>query len=308
MIFNTSIIIGNGFDLNLGRKTSYSDFAKSEEWNDLLDIRGFHFNSGDADGESLLQAIDHASKESQWFDIENEIYKWAKAQEVVTPECVIYAKEDFRRLKEALNAYLVRVEQESIDESSMAGELLFHFYTLKNNPGVLDVFSFNYTHLRYMDQGIFDQRYKILTYVHGSIDDNLVLGCENYEKAKIKRELSFLYKYNMLKKANHIAQKLVTSNNVLFFGHSINEMDFCYFRDYFKRAASNEGVNMNLAFVCKDEDSAMAIRDNIESQGIVVQDLYNHLNRINFIRMDEMNNPTEKDYEYWHEFLNSLKA
>lgn len=35
--------------------------------------------------------------------------------------------------------------------------------------------------------------------------------------------------------------------------------------------------------------------------------LYNHLNRINFIRMDEMNNSEEKDYEFWQEFLNSLK-
>ena len=307
MINNTTIVIGNGFDLNLGRKTSYSDFAKSEEWYDLLDTRRSCFNSGFSDGDSLLQAIDHASKESQWFDIENEIYQWAKNQEVVSPECFVNAKEDFKRLKEALKAYLERIEQKTIDERNMAGDLIHHFFTLKNNPGILDVFSFNYTHLYYRKQGIFDQRNKILTYVHGSLDEDIVLGCENYEKAKIKRELSFLYKYNMLKKANHIAQKLVASNNVLFFGHSINEMDFCYFRDYFKRAASNEGTNMNLAFVCKDEDSAMAIRDNIESQDIVVQDLYNHLNRICFIRIDEMNNPKEKDNEYWHEFLNRLQ-
>lgn len=303
----TTIVIGNGFDLNLGRKTSYSDFAKSEEWYDLLNIRRSHFNSGDANGESLLQAIGHASEKSQWFDIENEIYQWAKTQVFGTIECITNAKEDFRRLKETLKAYLVRIEQESIDECSMAGELIFHLYRLNNITHTLNVFSFNYTHLRYMNRGIFDQRHKTLTYVHGSVDDNIVLGCENYEKASIKRELSFLYKYNMLKKANHIAQKLVASNNVLFFGHSINEMDFCYFRDYFKRAASSEGINMNLAFVCKNEDSAMAIRDNIERQGVVVQDLYNHLNRINFIRMDEMNNSKEKDYEYWQEFLNSLK-
>ena len=89
---------------------------------------------------------------------------------------------------------MVRIEQESIDECSMAGELIFHLYRLNNITHTLDVFSFNYTHLRYMNQGIFDQRHKTLTYVHGSVDDNIVLGCENYEKANIKRELSFLYK------------------------------------------------------------------------------------------------------------------
>ena len=302
-----TIVIGNGFDLNLGRKTSYSDFVKSEEWYDLLDSRRSHFNSGDANGESLLQAIGHASEKSQWFDIENEIYQWAKAQVLGTIECITNAKEDFRRLRETLKAYLVRIEQESIDECSMAGKLIPYLYRLNNITHRLDVFSFNYTHLHYMSRDIFDQRYKTLTYVHGSVDDNIVLGSKNYEEANIKKEFSFLYKYNMLKEANHIAQKLVASNNVLFFGHSINEMDFCYFRDYFKRAASSEGRNMNLAFVCKNEDSAMAIRDNIERQGIVVQDLYNHLNRINFIRMDEMNNSKEKDCEYWQEFLNSLK-
>jgi hypothetical protein len=29
------LIIGNGFDLDLGLKTRYSDFAKSKEWNQL---------------------------------------------------------------------------------------------------------------------------------------------------------------------------------------------------------------------------------------------------------------------------------
>jgi hypothetical protein len=31
------LIIGNGFDLELGFKTRYSDFAKSEEWNRMYE-------------------------------------------------------------------------------------------------------------------------------------------------------------------------------------------------------------------------------------------------------------------------------
>lgn len=31
------LILGNGFDIDLGMKTKYSDFAKSHYWDDLME-------------------------------------------------------------------------------------------------------------------------------------------------------------------------------------------------------------------------------------------------------------------------------
>ncbi|ALU75278.1 hypothetical protein F7642_10905 [Tenacibaculum finnmarkense genomovar ulcerans] len=60
--FDIVIIIGNGFDLSIGLKTSYSDFIKSIEFQELLkneNLLAKHLN-----GIHTLQ---------NWIDIENEL-------------------------------------------------------------------------------------------------------------------------------------------------------------------------------------------------------------------------------------------
>ena len=54
---NRLLIIGNGFDLDLGRKTRYSDFAKSEFWPKDLDS-------------DLYEHLNQKSKIERWFHLE----------------------------------------------------------------------------------------------------------------------------------------------------------------------------------------------------------------------------------------------
>ena len=83
-------------------------------------------------------------------------------------------------------------------------------------------------------------------------------------------------------------------------------MDFCYFREYFKAMSTTEGLNKNLTIICKDEKSAIDIRDNIRSQGIIVTDLYNNLNTLTFLHTDAIyNNGVETSK--WNDFLNRIK-
>ena len=54
------LIIGNGFDLDLGRNTRYSDFAKSEFWPKNLKSQ-------------LYRYLSQKSQIEKWFDLEGEL-------------------------------------------------------------------------------------------------------------------------------------------------------------------------------------------------------------------------------------------
>lgn len=58
------LIIGNGFDIDLGLRTRYSDFANSESWEKLTrSTLGFN--------QDLLSALIAARQIEAWFDIES---------------------------------------------------------------------------------------------------------------------------------------------------------------------------------------------------------------------------------------------
>ena len=59
---NTCIIIGNGFDINLGLPTSYTDFVKSTHFNDMVKR-----------GNELAKYLKSKFELQNWIDIENEL-------------------------------------------------------------------------------------------------------------------------------------------------------------------------------------------------------------------------------------------
>jgi len=61
MIKNHVVIIGNGFDLNLGRKTSYKDFIQSDQFKELIQSKN-----------SLCIDLNNQLQERNWVDIEME--------------------------------------------------------------------------------------------------------------------------------------------------------------------------------------------------------------------------------------------
>lgn len=59
------LIIGNGFDLDLGRATRYSDFAKSEFWPKNLHSQ-------------LYEYLNQKSQIEKWFDLEGELANYVQ--------------------------------------------------------------------------------------------------------------------------------------------------------------------------------------------------------------------------------------
>lgn len=69
-VINTTLIIGNGFDLNMGKHTSYKEFYEK-----LVKNKGFWDNHS---GNSLLEYIkDNGGSKEFWYDFENIILHYS---------------------------------------------------------------------------------------------------------------------------------------------------------------------------------------------------------------------------------------
>ena len=111
----------------------------------------------------------------------------------------------------------------------------------------------------------------------------------------------------MLKKANFGALTLLEAKEIIFFGHSMNEMDFGYFREFFKMLSASPKPFRNLTFITWDEKSERDIKDNIRNQGISVTDLYNNLFSLTFIHSSKIYNGDNEEKEKWKDFLFRLE-
>lgn len=298
-----AIVIGNGFDIDLGLPSKYSDFIKSPEWNSAIKRVDCFLSSPSYCSHSLIAQLQSASNNSLWFDIEEEIHKFVLSHPMNSNQEIGEIKYEFDLIKDALTNYLKRVSkdlEQKADKNKLAYRLL---YFLQDSPlSKINIF-FNYTVPDlFMERPTYHVPGKgFFTYVHGSLRYNdIVLGCDLQKGEKVNRQLSFLYKYNMLNKANHVARNLLEAKEIIFFGHSINEMDFCYFREFFREACAGPKPIRHLTIITYDEESERNIKDNIRNQGISVTDLYNNLWTFDIIHTKNVYAGLKDDVDKWN--------
>ena len=117
---NKVFIIGNGFDLDLGMHTRYSDFAKSDKWpsHKYPPIR------------SLASFLKSKAKIEKWFDLEKELLSYAVKNEVIVSHTRGYNslveddKSFYLGLVESLIAYLKEEEARPLNKDSVASKVL----------------------------------------------------------------------------------------------------------------------------------------------------------------------------------------
>lgn len=73
---NRLLILGNGFDVDLGMKSRYSDFAKSKIWQEKIED-----NAPMLSRNGLLRALVDAKDKEAWFDIESTMMHYIRKQE-----------------------------------------------------------------------------------------------------------------------------------------------------------------------------------------------------------------------------------
>lgn len=270
------LILGNGFDLDLGMKTRYSDFANSDIWKQSFqdDIQLYR-------PDTLIGYLNKEKEKNAWFDIEQSILNYVtnKKNEYGIPDNDINDdKNSFRKLCHALSMYLKHAQTyHSQRKNNVAVEVL---KAVAANGYFQSIYTFNYTSLRQIasDNGITLGEANIM-HVHGSLaDDDIILGVMADNASVVPEEYSFLYKDNSrYYRSNNMATDLDEANELVIFGHSINGMDFDYFRDFFLKQAGEKGdfKKKRITIFTYDENSDSQIRNSIRKIGINPRQLFN---------------------------------
>lgn len=102
------IILGNGFDLDLGLKTRYSDFVKSPQWKQLMDE-----NPHSKGNDFLLGYLDNKYELERWIDIERSLLEYATNKTAINRmTSASRDSADFPKLRQALSAYLKEQQEQ----------------------------------------------------------------------------------------------------------------------------------------------------------------------------------------------------
>ena len=269
---NGLLILGNGFDLDMGLHTRYSDFWESEGWKEAKLSCPERY---------LVNSLEKYRITHHWFDLESGLlYGATRLLKNLSPH---YDGKDylasFQILINELRKYIEGQEEcFTPNNDSVAAQIL---RAINSRQVFKCIYTFNYTDIAKMSERFHVSKLPPVHYVHGSLqpNDQIILGVEVEDFASIPPPLTFLIKSNSpYYHYNNLLNDLEVAENVVFFGHSINGMDFPYFKEYFMRLMDMPTIHhrkRHVTIITYDEFSAMQIKDNLRANGIDVRELYN---------------------------------
>lgn len=301
-------IIGNGFDLDLGWNTRYSDFAKSQYW----PHKDFIYPS------DLQRSLQEKAEFEKWFDLEQALSDYASipsnnllfpaGREGENP----YLQEDkhfFETMSASLMQYLQNEQTTNpIKKDSIAIKVL---KAIINNGYFTSIYSFNYTDLNIIatKAGIPPIQYE---HVHGNLKNrSIILGVE--DNVELKNGYSFLYKtFNRHYESHPIQYDLLDADEVVFFGHSLGINDYHYFQRFFQQQCDEHlerKDGKDITIITYNEASRISILEQLRRMNNKRTDQLFLLNRLQFIctadgetgKLDKFLKHLEDDSEATHQ-------
>lgn len=208
----TTLIIGNGFDINLGLKTSYSDFFNSQIFQD------------NKTKFTLLTHLDTIFSNQNWVDIEFELAKYSQSNK---SDYNIF-KNDFKNLCSFLKDYLSNQDLSTIKRNS--GYILLE-KLLENELTVID---FNYTGtVEYIAKELNLEKNLTHFQVHGSLkDNNIIFGVQ--DEININGNVFIRKSFHENYGIYDIDDALRNSEKIIIFGYSLGDSDHMYFSRHFQ--------------------------------------------------------------------------
>lgn len=238
----TLLIVGNGFDLSMGFKTSYGDFMKSS-----------YFPHEETS--SLCSYLHKQYEENMgWIDIENELSEYSRilttkklnAKKFNTILDIDSLREEYDELKSSLKFYLQEETKRAFGPSpdNPAKRVIDQL------PADSKIISFNYTSIiERMTRDRFCTSKGNLLHIHGSLApyDDIVFGVE--DSAKLSKELVFLYKaHSRHLKVQEFSDWLNNAERIIFYGYSLGDTDRQYFENFFRKLCSSDNTYTELIF------------------------------------------------------------
>ena len=236
------LVIGNGFDLDLGLPTSYQDFLKSRDFNLLLDPVNMKYSYGYdiEDSENIFHYLNLKYQCQNWIDIEKELKLLASTEEHYYDNLGTLIKtfpvasegktKSFEVLCKQLCLYLMKLDYNFVKRDSTALKLLS---IINKYNSICEIITFNYTDLHKLNNELIERLSVRIDHVHGSIKNkDIIIGFE--DEVEIDKSYSFMIKsFNPAFRSHNVRQKLLDADEIIFFGHSLGETDYHYFEDLF---------------------------------------------------------------------------
>lgn len=230
------LVLGNGFDIDLGINTRYENFVESCFW-PFDKTNKYEENSLPFFLNECLGEID------TWYDLEEALAKFAgKSTKHLDGQHIVEAKNDFATLCKALEIYLQNQEDsfvKKMEENKTARRMRPAHYLLNYflKKDVRSIYTFNYTNVRRIARQFildFDDEY---THIHGSLkNSNIILGTGDQRNLNDKF-FDFYKSANPHYESNNLVEDLNTADEVYIFGHSLGLNDHDYFSEFFKMAS-----------------------------------------------------------------------
>lgn len=253
----TLVILGNGFDLDLGWKTSYNDFylSKKQRFNE--------FNG--------MPYIQEMISEGHWNNLEGYLRNCVVNATNDTIETVNYFWITCRNL---IGEYLNK--NTSVIYNTNYESCAYEFLKSLSSSNII---SFNYTN-PFKILGLGD-KINILN-LHGSLEEiisgaEIKLGVDSFvlsENVLAKNELlKYIIKIYENSNVDVFFNELKNSENIIIYGHSLGITDSDYFKPFFKAIIDGKLINKNIYIVTYNDKSLQDIKDNMLSYGIDYSEL-----------------------------------
>lgn len=272
------VVVGNGFDLDLGYRTSYNDFVESHWFDTLISgiapqellLEGKYENNMNIHPNGLARYVKEQKEHKNWVDLEECIMEYAlKSKNFMTSTEIL---REVKALKYFLYQYIGRLkrtfEKYALDRQHKVAYRLIT--ELIQHDVDIEIWNFNYTYYCQLvlednscnSDFIHNKLHYIHSYLYEADQDkfSLVLGC-NYTD-ELNDVCSSLIKSNMIdnyqEKKKLFDEHLSEAENIVFIGHSLGSTDQQYFEDILKSTKLQA-----ITIITKSEVSLDNVRRNL---------------------------------------------
>lgn len=208
ILLKIALLIGNGFDLNLGLKTSYLDFKKYLESNGMIDNLNLYrfLNENKNDDLELWSDLEKSLggllSENSWQGLEvskSEISDFVSSEiEQVLTDLKVYLsieerKIDFNKsidvvVRDIQNTFLNIIKPTEVkDQNKLRNVFAFDKGTIEIYPIVFNytsVFDKMISHLPSFTNRSYNYRIYDSNHPHGTLDDGMILGVNDVDQIK----------------------------------------------------------------------------------------------------------------------------
>lgn len=267
LYMNLLFMIGNGFDKNLGLKTSYTEFydyyVNLPSENEIIkkfkeDIKKENYKDW-ADLEFALgQYSDNFNNEDDYIctinDVSKELKKYLELlqEEIIFDNSIEKVREEFLNFKQYL---------------SNANQIIYDKFIEKEQNLKINIINFNYTNtlerilkikvpFQLNNQNINGKMYsshiKKHIHVHGDLKDSMILGVNDYTQIKNEKMRTTKVIENIVKPTMNInaetlrendCEKIINEANIIvIYGMSIGETDKCWWEKLMLRFSQDPSV------------------------------------------------------------------